>query len=106
MEEEEDVVSAWEVWDVVQRQARDGHMYTTLRHARMGMAVELWHESMGGFYLYTPSSEEDGGFAASVYCCFSNGIAVRCGSRPSRALFFFCSGGARFGRRVVVQPDL
>lgn len=106
MEEEEDVVSAWEVWDVVQRQARDGHMYTTLRHARMGMAVELWHESMGGFYLYTPSSEEDGGFAASVYCCFSNGIAVLedslCGPE---LLLELCRHGSRWQDGAWVRDE-
>jgi hypothetical protein len=64
-----------EVWDVLEGQADDGQRYTILRHATLGLAVELWHDSMGAFHLYLPSNRPNA--ASAVMCCFSSGIVVQ-----------------------------
>ena len=63
------------VWDVLEGLADDGQRYTTLRHATLGLAVELWHDSMGAFHLYLPSDRPKA--ESAVMCCFSSGIVVQ-----------------------------
>jgi hypothetical protein len=66
-----------ELWDVIQGRADDEQQYTTLRHATLGLAVELWHDSMGAFHLYLPHTVENAAKApGAVLCCFSSGIVV------------------------------
>ena len=63
------------LWDMIQGRADDGETYTTLRHATLGMAVELWHDSMGAFHMYLPGNAAENGDGV-VLCCFSSGIIV------------------------------
>jgi len=63
------------LWDVLEGLADDGQRYTTLRHATLGLAIELWHDSMGAFHLYLPSDQRNA--ASAVMCCFSSGIVMQ-----------------------------
>ena len=64
------------LWDCICEETDNGK-YTTLRHAELGIAVELWHESMGAFHLYVPATgTEQKNAAGAVFCCFSSGILV------------------------------
>jgi len=64
------------LWDCIQARTDDGE-YTTLRHATLGIAVELWHDSMGAFHLYIPATGTGRtSVPGAVFCCFSSGIVV------------------------------
>lgn len=64
------------LWDCICEETDNGE-YTTLRHATLGIAVELWHDSIGAFHLYVPATGmEARNTAGAVFCCFSSGIMV------------------------------
>jgi hypothetical protein len=61
------------LWEYIQSPVGP-ERYTTIRHASFGLAIELWHDSMGSFHLYMPASDSKVGGA--VLCCFSSGMVV------------------------------
>ena len=61
------------LWEFTQGH-NENEAYTTLRHATLGIAVELWHDSMGSFHVYLPSDQHS--IASATICCFSSGIVV------------------------------